>query len=85
MNFYEIDVSSLSIDFLNFGLGMSSKNIASGLFGLVTFFTAMVAIIMFWHWNKYAMRKEGVFVIEAVYLLGSAVFITSAFTFLSKL
>jgi hypothetical protein len=83
MNFYGLDMGS--IDFGLQGVSLTGKSIASGLFGLVSLFVAVIAIIMFWHWRKYSMTKGGTFVLEALYLAGSAGFMISAFTFLSKI
>ena len=64
---------------------INGKAIAMGIFGLSVLFVAVVSIIMFWHWQKYSLRKRGTFLLELIFLVVAAMLTFVAFIFLNNL
>ena len=69
------------IGFLHFDPGA----IASLLFFLVTAFSGIVAFIMIWHWSRYGLKSPTIFMMEAVYLVGVALLVSTAALELGKI
>ncbi|HEY4515670.1 MAG TPA: hypothetical protein VJH67_00560 [Candidatus Paceibacterota bacterium] len=62
------------LDFLTINGG----TIASLIFTLVILFSGIVAVIMLWHWSRYGLKSPMIFFMEAVYLFGVAVLVSTA-------
>ena len=74
MSFYGLNIGNLNVG-----------SIASLIFFLVLISVAIIGVIMFWHWEKYSLRKRGAFLVEIIYLTGAIIFIGVAFFLLNKI
>lgn len=71
--------------FAGFSINIDGAGVASILFTLVTIFAGVVAFIMVWHWRKYGLKSPMIFLMEAIYLTGTALLVSSAFFELGKM
>jgi hypothetical protein len=60
-------------------ISLTGKSLADLVLFLVSAFTAIVTIILFFHWKKYGMGGASLAFMELIYLVVSAVLIVTAF------
>ena len=66
-------------------INIDASGIASLIFTLVTAFSGVVAFIMIWHWSRFGLKGPAVFVMEAVYLVGVVLLVSTAAIELGKI
>lgn len=60
-------------------ISFSSESVAELVLFLVAAFTAVVSIVMFFHWKRYGMGGAALAFMEVLYIVVSIVFIIIAF------
>ncbi len=73
------------MSFFGFNININPGAIFSLLFLFFIIFTAIISLIMFWHWKRYGFGQKGIFLAEIVYLTGLVILGSGCFYELSFL